>query len=101
MALFGADGEMIMRGNFGAVFAWVDGVGLAAHEISVDGVFDEGCGVLAAEKLFGVGFVFGEEERGLAVAIEIAVAESRFRGADNGRRRGDGLEGRAGDILFP
>ena len=47
-------------------------------DVVVDAVLDEGSAVLHAEQPLRVGFVFREQQRRLALAIEITLAQLGF-----------------------
>src|SRR5258708_4864797 len=68
-------GHAVMRGGLGAGLLGVHRPGLAVDDDVVDGVLDERRAVLAAEKLSRVRFIFRKEQRRLAVAIEITLAQ--------------------------
>src|SRR6185369_1867771 len=78
----------------------------------VDGVFDEGSGVLAAEEPLRIGFVFREQQRGLAffraptvrersVAVQVVITEVGLGRAYDRGSSGDRLQARAGIVFAP
>src|SRR3954468_12457421 len=67
----------------------------------IDSVLYEGSSVFAAKQPFGIRFILGEEERWLAVTIEVILADLRFHGSHDWRRPGDRFQGGTGAIPAP
>src|SRR6516162_996576 len=79
-----------MRGGFGACVVRVDRVLPVRHHAVVDPVLDIRCWIGGAEETLIVGFVFGEQQEWLSLAIEGIVTEWRicrgYRGGVSTRR---------------
>ena len=72
--LAGRDCHLIVRRRFGAGRRRIDRMCGAVNDIVIDAVFDVGRCVVQAKEALRVGFVFGEEQRRFAFAVEPAVA---------------------------
>ena len=67
-ALPGADCDLVVRRDLGALLAGIHRLQPALHHAVVDAVLDVGALVFGAEQPRVVGFVLGEEQRHLALA---------------------------------
>ena len=65
----------------------IHGVGGAIHDVVVDSVFHVGRAIGGAENPLRVRFVFGEQQRGVVFAVQIALAKTRIDRSDDARAR--------------
>src|SRR5215471_18156734 len=66
--------DLIMGGSFGAGVRRVDRLLLSVHDGVVDAVFDVRIGVGRAKEPRVVGLVLGEEQRDVALTVQVALA---------------------------
>src|SRR5262245_46777430 len=90
-----------MRSGLGAGLRPIYGIDLSVDDEVVDAVLDEGCPILAVEQPLRVGFVFREQQGGLAIAIEIVLASLGFTRLHNGGTVCDRLQRWPGIIPAP
>ena len=84
--LTGADVDLVVRRDLGALLAGVHRVLVALHHAVVDAVLDVGALVLLpGEEPLVVGFVLGEEQRHVAFAGKDELTEHRMRRRDRAR----------------
>ena len=72
-----------MCGDLGARLLGIDGRRLAEHDAVVDAVLDVGRAIGDAEDPLRVGFVLGEQQRHVAGAVQVALAQFGIDGLDD------------------
>ena len=85
LGLPGADRDLVVRRDLGALLAGIHRVLSAVHHTVIDPVFDVGALVRGAEQPRMVGFVLGEEQRHLAFARKDECPQRGMRRRDRGR----------------
>src|SRR5262249_787455 len=75
--------ELVIWGNLGSRAVRVHGICFSLHHKFIDSIFDIRCGICGAEQALSIGFVFGKEQRRLAVTIEKPGAELRVESGGN------------------
>ncbi len=87
LALARPDGQPIMRGDLRSLLLRVDRFLLTVDDKTVDAVLDVGAPIGHAENALGVGLVLREQQRGVAVAVQVTFAQFGINRLDGRRRR--------------